>query len=301
MKKIFLSLMAMMLIVCTAVIVSCSKEQLADYTAHTKDSLKYNDIVANKSNPFDFCGRVHNEILDFIIQNNSHPSNEDIVYLTRQYLLEHYNMSSDLTFGSYSNGYNATVEFVLDAFLRNRSFHEIGFGNIVARTLDMLVGYSNAILATNILPTPQEYADYLIAKEKEIAKDREETVDSNDDVTEYDVSLGTLAIARYSYAYWYEVAHNPQNDWNYIKINSKKQDDDSKPGFWKRLWNGICDVAETVAKVVVTPVVDATGFAYGAVKNSGPVPPSSGVFGLDGNWLCPAVETAADWSGSIWE
>ena len=303
MKNIFRSLMALMVFVGISVVVSCSKEQIPSEAPSSEGRLKNQAGIANENNPFDYCGLIHNEILDFIIQNNQHPSSEDIFSLTQQYLLEKHNVSSNLTFSDFSSGYHMILEFIVDAFLRGDSFHGIVSDGVVANTLDMLVDYSNSILIANTLPLPQEYARYLIERESEILEDRKGASDAHDAVSEHNVSLGTLAIARYSYAYWYDVVNNAQNAWNNVKPSSKRQDGDGneKPGFFKKLWNGICEVSEVVVKAAITPVVDATGFAYGAVTNSGPVSPSSPGFGLDGTWLDSAIEVAGDWSGNIWE
>jgi len=281
----------------------CSKDQNTDCAPVSERVSKNVPDIANANNPYDYCGRIHNEMLDYIINNNPHPTHEDIFILTQKYLQEQYDISCDITFEDINNSYTATTDFIIDAFLGNASFNEIIEVDVIAGALDVLVDYSKSIMISNALPSPQEYADYLIEHENQVVKSREDAGISPDEVSEYDVALGTFAIARYSYSYWYEVAHNPDNAWNNVKKEFKRQDgDDPKPGFWKRLWGGIRDVAETVVKAVATPVVDATGFAYGAITNNGPVSPNSHWVGFTGSkWLNAGLQTAGDWSGRIWD
>lgn len=73
----------------------------------------------------------------------------------------------------------------------------------------------------------------------------------------------------------------------------------------KKLWNGVCEVvgtvAEVVVKAVVTPIVDAGGFMYGAATHSYHTPGEEG-FGFNGSsWLSNGIHVAGECSGSIWD
>ncbi len=300
MKKTKLIVSFVIAFTCICTITSCSKEQTTDFTTQEYSSRK-SVGVSNEKNPYDYCGRIHNEILDYIISNNPHPTNLDIFNLSKEYLQKHYDYSCNITFETVNNDYNATTDFIINAFLDNTSFDSIFNSKIVAEALDTLVAYSNSIIESNTLPSPVNYADYLIEQEKQILKKRQEAGVSSNEVSEYDIALGTLAIARYSYSYWYNVANNPNHLWNHAKTKTKKQDgDDPKPGFWKRLWDGFCDVvidvAEVVVQVAATPIVDAIGFvAEGIQPNNNP-----SIFGPNFNIL-NGIHGAGIWSAEVWK
>lgn len=284
------------------VITSCSKEQTKDIAAASESTSKNVLAIANENNPYDYCGRIHNEILDYIISNNPHPTHEDIFNLSQEYLLTQYSVSCDVTFEELNNEFCTATDFIIDAILSEASFKTIIPGDIVAGALDTLINYSKSIISSNTLPSPRKYADYLIEQERLIVNKREAAGISPDATSEYDAALGMFAIARYSYFYWYNVAKNPENAWNHVKKSTKKQDgNDPKPGFWKRLKDGFCDVAvsvaETVAKVIVTPIVDAAGFVVEGIRpNNNP----SSFFGFTFD-ASAGIQGAGDWSGEIWE
>lgn len=287
--------------ICT--MTSCSKQQLTDQpaTLETMEGLSKNALnISNENNPYDYCGRIHNEILDYIIKNNPNPTHEEIFNLTQEYLQNQYGLSSNLTFENANKDFNTTTEFILEAFLQNKSFENLLDSKVIAGVLDTLVAYSNSIIKENKLPFPQTYANYIKKQENMILEMRNEAGISPDEVSEYDVALGAFAIARYSYSYWYDVAKNPENPWNKINMNFKRQDDnDPKPGFWKRLWDGVCEVvtevAEVVVKVAVTPIVDVVGFAWeGMIPNDNPR-----TFGPKFDFVA-GIHGAGDWSAEVW-
>ncbi len=256
--------------------------------------------IANQNNSYDYCGRMHNEILDYIIDNNPNPTDTDIYNLSRKYLQEQYDLPCDITFAETFSHYETTTSFITDAILSAASFDTIFSGEIIAGVLDSLTAYSNSILESNTLPTPQEYAEHLIGQENRIITVRETVETSQNDVSEYNIALGTLAIARYSYYYWYTVVNDTNSAWYFI-TNTSKQRKDNNPdtGFWGKLWDGICNVVENTVKVVVTPVVDATGFAWGAISTATIQSSPEGNPRLDLS-LGEAIKTASDWSGKVW-
>ena len=97
------------------------------------------------------------------------------------------------------------------------------------------------------------------------------------------------------------MANNPGHLWNHVKSKTKKQDgDDPKPGFWKRLWDGFCevviDVAEVVVQVAVTPIVDAIGFVAEVIQPNN----NSNIFGFNFD-VVEGINGAGDWSGEVWD
>lgn len=277
MKNIFLNFV-FIAIAGACIMTSCTKDKTADCVSLLGNSSNIVSDIYNENNPYDYCGRIHNEVLDYIINNNPHPTHEDIYRLSKEYIEEQYNISCNITYEDVSSRFDASTDFIINAIINHVSFDTIFQSEIIAGALDTLIAYSNSIMLSNTLPSPQEYASYMINQENRIISIKEQAGISPDEISEYDVALGTFAIARYSYSYWYEVENNPENAWNYAKCSSKRQDDDGddEPGFWKKLWNGICDVAETVAEVTVKAVVDAAGFVYGGLV---PVGPNSNIFG----------------------
>ena len=301
--RYIIALVAAMFAVGAMLFVACEKEETSDRLSSLDDFSKNSSTIVNENNPYDYCGRIHNEILDYIINNNPSPTNEDVFNLTQEFLQKHYNIASEITFEDVDKGYSETTDFIIDAIINEASFKEINYSELVAGALDVLVDYSNAIIESNTLPVPQEYAEYLIEQEDQIVNQRNADGIPFDEVSEYDVALGMYAIARYSYLYWYEVANHPENAWNYVENGSKRHDDD--PGFFKKLWNGLCNAVEVVVKVAVTPVVDAAGFVWGANLHNIPVPTTSSLINISPNflseWWESGLSTAGDWSGDVWE
>ena len=283
------------------VMTGCSKEQVTNNASDFQNNSKNASVIANENNPYDYCGIIHNEILDYIIEKNPHPSQEEIFNLSKEYMQLYYDYSGEIPFEEDYHNFNSTTNFIVDAFLNHRSFKDLIESESIYRTFDMLVEYTHSIVESNHLPAPEEYASFLIEQENKLVNDRETAGISPNEISEYDVALGSLAIARYSYYYWYNVANDPKNAWNHIKIKTKKQDgDDPERGFWGKLWDGVCDfvvgAVEVVCQVAVTPLADTCGFVVGGFSgiNSGNGY-MLGVFdAVDG------IKSAGSYSGSVW-
>lgn len=303
-KLILLFVIASFANIC--VMTSCSKEQTTNQAIPSANFSKNSMDISNEGNPYDYCGRIHNELLDYVIAKTPHPSYQDVYNLSQEYLYNQYGISNNLSYDDINDSYNTVTGFVLGAFLEDMPTDTIFNGKILAEAFDTLVNFTKSIVKSNILPSPKEYANYLIKQESQIVAKRNAEGVSAEEIYQYDIVLGTFAVARYSYLYWYTAVNDSTNAWNHIKTSTKRQDgDDPKPGFWKKLWSGVCEivgtVAETVVKATVTPLVDAGGFLYGAATHSYHNPGDPG-FGFSGtNWLSNGIQTAGECSGSIWD
>lgn len=288
------------------VMTGCSKEQTTNQTTTLEESSKNSLDISNERNPYDFCGRIHNELLDYVITNNPRPSYQDIYSLSQEYLYNQYGVSTKLTFNDINNDYNSVADYILGAFINDTSSSAILNREILTDAFNTLVNYSKSIISSNLLPSPKEYANYLIEQEDRFVEKIKTEGISPEKVSQYEIALGAFAVARYSYSYWFTVVNDSNNAWNFVKKNTKRQDgEDPKPGFWKKLWNGVCEVvgtvAEVVVKAVVTPIVDAGGFMYGAATHSYHTPGEEG-FGFNGSsWLSNGIHVAGECSGSIWD
>lgn len=301
-KKVkFITTLVVVAIAGICITTSCSKEQNTNNATELENTSKSALNIANEANPYDYCGRIHNEILDYIIMNNSHPTQYDIYYLTKEYLQNEYNMCGDSQFEDMNDGYNDMTDFIVNAILEGSSFNEICPNDVISGILDSLVVYADAMIKANSLLTPNEYAARLVVLENSVMESRLVANIPSNSMSEYDVALGALAIARYSYAYWYEVGNSPDNLWNNIIISSKEQDgdNDDSNGFWGKLWKGICHVVvgitQTVVQVATTPIVDVSGFAYGGITAHDP-----SWFGLAFD-IEDGIECGGRWSGEIWK
>ena len=257
--------------------------------------------ISNSSNPYDYCGQIHNEILDYIIEETTNPSCNDIFTLTKEYLLNNYNMNSTVSLSEVGNGFDIITEIVTYSLLEKASFSQMFSSEVVSNTFDSIASYAYTMISTNKLFSPVEYAGQLVVIENRIYEDRLNSGISADSVTDYDIALAALAIARYSYSYWYEVAADPDNPWNNASDNLKShnEDGDNPRGFWGKLWDGLCDVVtgvtQIVVQVAVTPIVDAAGFVYGGATPHGPEN-----FGLTLT-IGDGIERAGNWSGNVWK
>lgn len=273
---------------------SCSKEEAEDSSSMHGCASKNISGIANADNPYDYCGQLHNEILDYVIENNPNPSDIDIYNLSKEFMQQK-NIFTNLDYEDIGNGYGCITNIIIDAFLNSTSFNEVYNNGIISEVFDSLVGYARSMINTNILSTPSEYASRLTILEGKVINKRTMENIPQDSISEYDVALGALAIARYSYYYWFKVANDPDSPWNNI-IQSKKQNENDEPNFWGKLLNVLGDVAKVVVKVAVTPIADAAGFVWEGMEEHEPTP---GFVGFAFN-IHDGIIGAGNWSGNVW-
>lgn len=302
MKKNLFALAAAIVCIFTVVqMVACSKEQDNNApVASMVNSQKEPVAISNSSNPYDYCGRIHNEILDYIIAEESQPSQIDIYTLAQEYLKNMYGMDSDISYAETSNGYNVMTDFITHVILEGVSFSQVYESDLIAEVMDTLASYANNMIHNNELLHPNVYANQIVGLEHRIMERRNDMSFSLDSIAEYDVTLAALSIARYSYAYWYDVANDIDNPWNYTINNTKSynQDGDKPRNFWGKLWDKICNivvgVTQTVVQVAVTPIVDVAGLVFGGMEIH-----DTSYFGISIN-VSDGIDQAGTWLAGVW-
>ncbi|MGP1515511.1 MAG: hypothetical protein ACTTJH_06070 [Bacteroidales bacterium] len=208
-------------------------------------------------NPFEYVGVEHNNLLDVFanqLRDSIHFSDWDI------YRFDVANddlNSSEYTFANFSADMS-TIDAVVPDFLysdpvvyRRFSNSEIVYSYML-RLREILIGAINSEYPL----TPNEFTQSVCGIEDEVIGLYSNTTDVNV-VRDYACVLGALAIAKYSYLYWYSATFDKNHLWYKIvnnRINTKSV-------------KGLCRWLRAVVEAAIT---DVSGFVQEAVESATP-------------------------------
>lgn len=230
---------------------SCTKEEQNKGGLMCKNVAgKY--LIENPDNPFDSVGYYHNLGLDYLLLHcvtwNETEVNSVLETFSKTIP---YTSSEDWEYCSMEK---QTVDYLTyeagaSCFLETANLEPI---------LDSLRNFTAEICFSNKLPNPDMYANRIKSIEDILVQ---KDVSESDSIMflEKQSLLCALAISRYSYAYWYQVAQNPLNEWHNVPSYSSKTKAAPRP-FWEKVKNFFKDATTVVVDVAVTAFADCTGF-----------------------------------------
>ena len=243
------------IIASTCIFFACSKEE----ENNAKDGNKEKCMVQNEANPYDFVGKLHNEGLDYIFSKHgtidlsdeqihsslvdfSNERFENFEMISPDEFFEEISDNKSLAFKGLTTDYNPSL---FDDELLNSIINEY------YQTLRKVLDQDEAI-------SPESFSKMIIDLENKILGTGKYTIPTSleYEANDYDAVLVSLAIARYSFSYWYEIAFNDDNPFNKMFldfcVNNTNKD---CPAFWKKVkdfctkaWSAIKSVVCFVAK-----------------------------------------------------
>ncbi len=237
MKKIMTAIAAT-IIASTCIFFACSKEE----NETVKNERNEKCMVQNEANPYDFVGKLHNEGLDYIFSKHGNIdlsdeqihsslvdfSNERFVnfeMISPDDFFEEISDNKSLAFKGLTTDYNSSL---FDDELLNSIINEY------YQTLRKILNQEEAI-------SPESFSKMIIDLENKILETDKYTIPASQEdedeyeTNDYDAVLVSLAIARYSFSYWYEIAFNEDNPFNKMFLDFCVNNTDKDcPAFWKK-------------------------------------------------------------------
>jgi hypothetical protein len=175
------------------------------------------EAVANPDNPYDYVGAFHNEGLE-VIENMEHfPCVSELERYSRymQFVQSRY---PDVTYSYEQMGqlFDATTPLVdmapgevVNVWIENEVVTS-QLGSLLRELYQTLMDYGTRG------SSPESTANAIIEFEQKVMTSHGPEFDDPNTEREIALLLTNSAIARYSYAYWYDVGHDPANEWNVI-------------------------------------------------------------------------------------
>lgn len=189
---------------------------------------------ANPANPYEFVGVYHNEGLDAIQNSPRFPCVDPVqrFEIFSEYLKAKY---PDLE-PSYTD-FGSVLDFATDyvdltpedaiARLTAQGLVSSAVAPKVHRMLELLW------LHTEAGSTPVAFAKEMIKMESELLDRNIAEYNALQEETETALLLASSALARYSYAYWYEAASTETNGWN-IVLDGGCGNNNPNDGVWAK-------------------------------------------------------------------
>lgn len=210
------------------------------------------EAVANPDNPYDFAGAFHNEGLEVIENMDNFPCVSELERYSRymQFVQSRY---PDVTYSYEQMGrlFDATTPLidmapgeVVNLWIENEVVTS-QLGNHLRELYQTLMDYGTRD------SSPESMASAIIEFEQRIMSLYSPEFDDPSVDREISLLLANSAIARYSYAYWYDVGHDSENAWNVILNggcgvtggNGNDGGGTAERGFWKWLRKAWADTS----------------------------------------------------------
>ena len=254
----------------------------------------------NGENPYDFVGQLHNNALDYIAAscNMTTLNGEAINNAVNDFMQNHFTNYNPSSYTKFMQHVEEADELTAELYTGITSLENIlmecdadDAGNI----LDRLTQLFRDADASNVVISPNSFRNQVAVLESEVIgwnkhSNPEQTLEMNI----YSATLATLSIAKYSYEYWYHAEMDLEHPW-YPLTQAKKGDE---PGFFKKLWNGICVAANAVWNALRTPVADAYG-AWATLERYTYVENGKTKYGYRGD-LIEFCHGGIDASAAVW-
>lgn len=154
---------------------------------------------------------------------------------------------------------NQGYELMTNIILKAMTVSELGYENELVPSVEEMYGLCDSMIAKNKLLAPNDFAEKIKKIETKVLSYNKHNIPNystgNTIMNQYDNVLASLAIARYSYAYWYDVATNVDNPLHGGFGNTPTYK--CCPPL-KKLWDAIVSIADEVADVAVAVWADIT-------------------------------------------
>lgn len=263
-SRIFAVAIAAIMTIGSVTLVSCDKESQNSLCNESSPiAIKtQNNPISNPNNPYDYLGLLHNEALDTVLLKrsgdnlleNAHKKMGDFVI--SKFPLSTFTSSS---FEESMEKANQGYELMTNILLKTMTVSELGYDNELVPSVEEMYNLCDSMIAKNKLFTPNDFAEKIKKIEAKVLSYNKHNIPNystgNTMMNQYDNVLASLAIARYSYAYWYDVATNVDNPLHGGFGNTPTYK--CCPPL-KKLWDAIVSVAEEVADVAVAVWADIT-------------------------------------------
>ena len=264
-NKTFLAIVATVLIAGTALFTSCEKEE--DMKTQIRD-VDTQSIKSTMTNPYNFVGELHNEGLNYIVQNCDLMNLTDtaIYGAVNSFMKERFGISSDVKYEDITEMNLVVPDNVASLLLGEKSAISFIQKEELAIVMDSVIAILRTMLEENKLMNPNEFSEKIMLLENVVLKMEchNPTPTITSVLNEYDAILSALAIYKYSYSYWYEVVNNENHLWNLFSSKSLQTKKPCK--FLEKVVNFFKEAAEVVVKAVVTVPVDAWSGLYNSGK-----------------------------------
>ena len=216
------------------------------------------EAIANPDNPYDYAGAFHNEGLEVIENMDNFPCVSELERYSRymQFVQSRY---PEVTYSYEQMGrlFDTAIPIVdmapgevVTLWIEN----EVVSPQLGAHLRDL---YQTLMDYGTRDSSPEATANAIIDFEQRIMSSNGPEFDDPNTEREIALLLTNSAIARYSYAYWYDVGHDPENAWNVILNGgcgtsggngngSGSGNDDggtAESGFWKWLKKAWADTS----------------------------------------------------------
>ena len=266
-NKTFFAVVATVLVAGTAFFASCEKEE--NMKTQIRD-VGTQSIKSSMTNPYNFVGELHNEGLNYIVQNCDFMNLTDttIYDAVNSFVKERFGISSDVKYEDITEMNLVVPDNVASLLLGEKSAISFIQKEELAIVMDSVIAILRTMLEENKLMNPNEFSEKIMLLENVVLKMEchNPTPTITSVVNEYDAILSALAIYKYSYSYWYEVANNENHLWNLFSSKSLRT---KKPcEFLEKVGNFFKEAAEVVIKVVATVPYDAWSGLYNSGKRN---------------------------------
>ena len=239
--------MLLVAIAATFVFASCNEDEFEN-----DENL---NLKSTYENPFNYVGEIHNQKLDsialFLGDNVNFGIGDIYDYNVYKGIID----INEVKVSDYTNNIRDIQSLSYNFIYNDENALNI-YGTIVSNSMKEFRSFLLQAITSSTPVTPSDFNYYIHKIESDIMNSDyfQDSLYSND-IT---VALSGLAIAKYSYEYWYNAYMNTQHPWHNIihnRLNSLMTKADEPCGFWNKLANGL----KYVAAVVVTAVADVAG------------------------------------------
>lgn len=239
----------LVLVVMCFTLICCEEKESNDNSFNFQQKTK-------TENPFNYLGERHNQILDDFAEslgNSVHFSTKDVYNFS---VNEGHLSSNNISYLDYKRSLDSIDDITFDYFF-GTSPNAITIINdsIVANYLDDFRRITLNAIRSSVAVLPNVYADSIEVLEEGFMHNYGNLLNIEDSLR-YETVLGMLAIAKYSYQYWYDASFNKSSLW-YPIIQNRLNVKSDKPSFWDRCK----DVVNAVAAGIACAAVDVYTFA----------------------------------------
>jgi hypothetical protein len=264
MKKIIFAVIGTVL-VAGGIFYACQKEEKSGTTLVDTKMPEYK-VMPRPDNPYDFIGKLHNEGLDYIAKtrNLKELNAKDINNAVNEFLVRRIPNYTEFSYEEMKQHLENTDIFAAQLYMEKIRMEEVLRGyHDAGRILDKLTYLFKNIYVHENWVSPEDFSHRIADMEAEVISWKKHNNPAETSTMNiYSVTLATLSVAKHSYEYWYNAEFNPNHPW-YPEVKARSGNGDDKPGFFKRVWNAICDGAKAVGMALATPFVDT----YGGIVN----------------------------------
>ncbi len=251
MQKILWPVVAVAMIVMSTYFVSCNRESETERSAVS--SISHSKAAEYPANPYDFVGQRHNQFLNYLAAttNVGKLTTLDIFMASNEFSQTFLGQQDTLDLNETIVHLEGTENYVNNLLHKNGSYGIFLSNPLLISIMDEFTHALRLMMSDSSLMLPDVFFSFINNLENQVLAEGMHTNPKEDIINEHAQVLSALAIARYSYDYWYDVISDSSNPWHYYVNNGTKETN-------CRIWRFICDVAHTVKADVVGFFGDTT-------------------------------------------